>query len=50
MFRRSRPAKARPAPSPELVRSVEILTRLHGLAAVVAALEVIVAERERGRR
>jgi hypothetical protein len=50
MFRRSRPAKARPAPSPDLLRSVSTLVRVHGIRQVVDALEVLVAQRERGRR
>jgi len=37
----------RPAPSPELVRSVETLGRVHGLRAVADALLVIVDRREK---
>jgi len=44
--RRDRRA-ARPAPSPELVRSVEILTRTHGLRAVTDALMTVVDKRKR---
>jgi hypothetical protein len=50
MFGRSKRSERRPAPSPDLLRSVATLVRLHGLRQVVDALEVLVAQRERSRR